>query len=91
MKLTTGTLDGLGGGSVMVWGGISMEGCTDLCRLDNGTLTAIRYRDEILAPIVRPYAGAVGLGFLLVYDNAWPHVVRVCRHFLEDEGIDTIE
>ncbi len=47
-----------------------MEGCTDLCRLDNGTRTAIRYRDEILAPIVRPYAGAVGPGFLLVYDNA---------------------
>ncbi len=29
------------GGSVMVWGAISMEGCTDLYRLSNGTLTAI--------------------------------------------------
>ncbi len=28
--------------SVMVWGGISMEGRTYLYRLDNGTLTAIR-------------------------------------------------
>ncbi|KAI4874838.1 hypothetical protein NFI96_025970 [Prochilodus magdalenae] len=27
----------------MVWGGISLEGRTDLYRLDNGTLTAIRY------------------------------------------------
>jgi len=42
-------------------------------------------------PIVRPYAGAVGPGFLLVHDNALPHVARVCRQFLEDEGIDTIE
>ncbi|KAI4881033.1 hypothetical protein NFI96_021789, partial [Prochilodus magdalenae] len=34
--------DWFGGGSVMVWGGIFLEGCTDLYRLDNGTLTAIR-------------------------------------------------
>ncbi len=80
-----------GGGSVMVWVGISMEGRTDLYRLDNGTLTAIRYRDKILGAIVRPYAGAVGPGFLLVHNNARPHVARVCRQFLEDEGIDTIE
>ncbi len=83
--------DRFGGGSVMVWGGISMEGRIDLYLLDNGTLTAIRYWDEILGPIVRPYAGAVGPGFLLVHDNARPHVARVCRQFLEDEGIDTTE
>ena len=52
--------DWFGGGSVMVPGGISMEGRTDLYRLENGSLTAIRYRDEILEPMVRPYAGAVG-------------------------------
>ncbi|KAI4873746.1 hypothetical protein NFI96_000047 [Prochilodus magdalenae] len=80
-----------GGGSVMVWGGISLEGLTDLYRLDNGTLTAIRHRDEILGPLVRLYAGAVGPGFLLVHNNARPHVVRVCRQFLENEGIDTID
>uniref|UniRef100_A0A8C4RYD8 Tc1-like transposase DDE domain-containing protein n=1 Tax=Erpetoichthys calabaricus TaxID=27687 RepID=A0A8C4RYD8_ERPCA len=83
--------DQFGGGSVMVWGGISMEGCTDLYRLENATLTAIRYRDEILGSTVRPYAGAVGPGFLLVRDNAQPYVARICRQFLEDEGIDTID
>ena len=83
--------DRFGGGSVMVPGGISMEGRTDLYRLENGSLTAIRYRDEILEPMVRPYAGAVGPGFLLMHDNAQPHVARVCRQYLEDEGIDTIE
>ncbi|KAI4896781.1 hypothetical protein NFI96_020094, partial [Prochilodus magdalenae] len=83
--------DWFGGGSVMVWGGISMEGRTDLYRLDNGTLTAIRHRDEILGPVIRPYAGAVGPGFLLVHNSARPHVARVCRQFLENEGIDTID
>ncbi|KAI4899957.1 hypothetical protein NFI96_006267 [Prochilodus magdalenae] len=86
-----GSHDWFGGGSVMVWGGISLEGRRDLYRLDSGTLTAIRYRDEILGPGVRPYAGAVGPGFVLVHNNARPHVVRVCRQFLEDEGIDTID
>ncbi|KAI4872667.1 hypothetical protein NFI96_000384 [Prochilodus magdalenae] len=75
----------------MVWGGISLEGRTDLYRLDNGTLTAIRYQDEILGPVVRAYTGAVGPGFLLVHNNARPHVARVCRQFLENEGIDTID
>ncbi|KAI4887462.1 hypothetical protein NFI96_020380, partial [Prochilodus magdalenae] len=36
-------------------------------------------------------AGAVGPGFLLVHNNARPHVARVCRQFLENEGIDTID
>lgn len=42
-----------------------MERCTDLYREGNGTLTTIRYWDEILGPIVR---GAVGPGFLPVHD-----------------------
>ncbi|KAI4885260.1 hypothetical protein NFI96_005103 [Prochilodus magdalenae] len=74
--------DWFGGGSVMVWGGISLEGRTDLYRLDNGTLTAIRYQDEILGPVVRPYAGAVGSGFLLVHNNAPPHVAHFTNAYL---------
>ncbi|KAI4889174.1 hypothetical protein NFI96_009756 [Prochilodus magdalenae] len=83
--------DWFGGGSVMVWGGISLEGRTDLYRLDNGTLTAIRYQDEILGPVVRHYAGAVGPGFLVVHNNAWSNVARVCRQIMENEGTDTID
>ncbi|XP_036378596.1 zinc finger protein DZIP1L [Megalops cyprinoides] len=49
------------------------------------------YRNEILRPIVRPYTGTVGPGFLLVQDNARTHVARVCRQFLDDEGIDYID
>ena len=70
----------------MVWGGISLEG-----RTARGTLTAISYRDEILRPVVRPYAGAVGPGFLLMHDNARPHVGEVCQQFLHDEGIDAMD
>lgn len=70
----------------MVWGSISMDGCTGLYRLDNCT---IRYWDEILGPTVRSYTCAISPGFLLVHHNAKPHVARVCRWLLNDEGIDT--
>ncbi|KAI3353830.1 hypothetical protein L3Q82_005044 [Scortum barcoo] len=75
----------------MVWGGISLGGRTALHVLARGSLTAIRYRDEILRPLVRPYAGAVGPGFLLMQDNARHHVAGVCQQFLQDEGIDAMD
>ena len=83
--------DRFGGGSVMVCGGISLGGRTALHVLARGSLTAIRYRDEILRPLVRPYAGAVGPGFLLMQDNARPHVAGVCQQFLQEEGIDAMD
>uniref|UniRef100_A0AAR2KAC6 Transposase Tc1-like domain-containing protein n=1 Tax=Pygocentrus nattereri TaxID=42514 RepID=A0AAR2KAC6_PYGNA len=84
-------LDRFGSGSVMVWGGISLEGRTALHVLARGSLTAIRYQDEILRPLVRPYAGGVGPGFLLMQDNARPHVAGVCQQFLQDEGIEAMD
>ncbi|GFX01328.1 transposable element Tcb2 transposase [Trichonephila clavipes] len=61
-----------GGGGVLVYGGISIDGRTDstLFEMD---LTARRYRDEILRPIVIPYAAAIGDDFILMDDNCWPH------------------
>jgi hypothetical protein len=61
--------DIFGGGSFMVWGGISHDGSTDLYVTRNGSLTGIRYCDEILAPIVRLYAGAIGDGFILGFHH----------------------
>ncbi|KAI4886748.1 hypothetical protein NFI96_004621, partial [Prochilodus magdalenae] len=75
----------------MVWGGISLEGGTALHVLARGSLAAIRSRDEILRALVTPYAGAVGPGFLLMQDNARPHVAAVCQQFLQDEGIEAMD
>ena len=47
-------------GSVMVWAGISVNGKTDLYVVVKGTLTAVRYCNEIRDQFVRPYAGAIG-------------------------------
>ena len=65
----------------MVWASISYNGCTDLHVFMNGTVNGQRYRDEILAPYVVPYAGAVGQEFILMNDNATAHRV------LKDQGI----
>ena len=61
----------------MVWGGMFYEDRTDLYLINRGTLTALRYRDEILEPIVRPFAGVIGDNFMLMQDNACPHMARV--------------
>ncbi|GFW41058.1 transposable element Tcb2 transposase [Trichonephila clavipes] len=41
---------GFGGGGVLVNGGMSIDGCTDIYIIRDGPLTARRYRDEILIP-----------------------------------------
>lgn len=79
--------DRYGGGSIMVWGGINRDGRTDLHVLERGTMTGVRYRDEILDVYVRPYAGAVGPEFILMDDNARPHRARVVEQYLEQETI----
>ena len=71
----------------MVWAGISIGGRTDLYVIDRGTLTGVRYRDEILNPIVRPFVGAIGDDFILMDDNARPHRAMVVHQYLERETI----
>ena len=83
--------DWFSGGSLMVWGVISLEGHANLHGIPNSTLTAVRYRVQILRAIVRPYTGTVGPGFLLVQGNARPHVARVCRQFLDNESINALD
>ena len=52
--------DSNGGGSIMVWAGISRGGRTDLHIVMRCMMTGAHYRDEILDVYVRPYAGAIG-------------------------------
>ncbi len=74
------------GGSVMVWGGICQDGRTDLVVIDGGALTAVRYRNEVLEPVVQPFAGALGQDFVLMYDNARLHTARVVQAYLEQKA-----
>ncbi|GFT43946.1 transposable element Tcb2 transposase [Trichonephila clavipes] len=80
-----------GGGGVLVYGGISIDGRTDLYIIRDGPLTARRYRDEILRPIVVPYAAAIGDDFILMDDNCRPPRANLVEDFLFEEGIIRIE
>ncbi|GFX98395.1 transposable element Tcb2 transposase [Trichonephila clavipes] len=42
------------GGGIMVWAGISLNSHTDLHVFQGGTLTGVRYWDEIIDPYVYP-------------------------------------
>ena len=68
-------------------GGNKCSGETDLHVIDNGTLTALRYVNEILDVYVRPYAGAVGENFILMDDNARAHRARITDQYLEQATI----
>jgi hypothetical protein len=56
-------------------------------QLEDGSLTGIKYRDEILAPIVRLYAGANGDDFILMDDNATHHHARIVNEYIQQETI----
>jgi hypothetical protein len=78
-----------GGGSCMIWGGISVEGRTEAVFIieaahgrNRRSLTTARYVEEILADHVMPYAGFVGDQFMLMHDNAKPHTGRITREYL---------
>ncbi|GFU45779.1 transposable element Tcb2 transposase [Trichonephila clavipes] len=61
-----------------------------MCSME-GTVTGLRYRDEILDPYVRPYAAAIGNDFILINDIARPHRARIVEEYLEDHGLERME
>ncbi|GFW79833.1 transposable element Tcb2 transposase [Trichonephila clavipes] len=80
-----------GSGGVLVYGGISIDVRTSLYSIRDGPLTARRYRDEILRPIVVPYAAGIGDDFILMDDNCRPHRANLLEDFIFEEGIVRME
>ncbi|GFV98498.1 transposable element Tcb2 transposase [Trichonephila clavipes] len=80
-----------GGGGVVVYCGISIDRRTDRYIIRDGPLTAHRYRDEILRPIVVPYAATIGDDFILMDDNCMPPRANLAEDFLFEEGIFRME
>ena len=70
--------DRFGQGSVMMWGGISIDGRTDLVVV-HGNLTAAGYIEQILLQHVLVAAYSFGPEFVLMHDNARAHVACFTR------------
>ena len=79
-----------GGGSVMVWAGISVTERTDL-HIVQGNMNSHYYRENVLQAIVLPLRNRVGDRFVLMDDNARPHRARIITTFLEDNNIQRME
>ncbi len=70
----------------MLWAGICYGQRRQVHFID-GILNAQKY-SEILRSIVVPFIHNHHL--MLQHDNAWPHVARICSHFLESENIPVL-
>ena len=81
--------DRYGGGSVMIWGGISYNGKTDL-RTVRGNLNAVRYCADIITPVIVPYI-ANGNADVLQQDNARCHTARHTQNVLAANNINTLD
>ena len=77
-----------GGGSVMVWGGVSQHHRTELVVIA-GNLNAVRYREDILLPHVVPFLQAHP-DMTLQHDNATSHTARSVRDFLQDRNVSVL-
>lgn len=44
-------------------------------------MTGVRYRDEIIVCIIRPYFGTIDDGFMLMGDNNRPHRTRIVNGY----------
>ena len=73
----------------MVWGGITSRRRTNLLIVD-GNLTAVRYRDNILATQVVNFMHQHGPGITFQHDSARPHTARVSTEFLQQQNIDVL-
>lgn len=78
-----------GGVSIMVWGAISTRHRTQLV-IAEGNLTAQRYIDQILRPVLLPFLAANNDVATFQQDNARPHAARLTRNFLQDNNVDVM-
>ena len=82
--------DRYGGGSVMVWGEIHSRGRNPSYHIQ-GTLNGLRYRDEIVRPLIIPALQNMGTGSLLQDDNATPHRAHVVGDFLQRQQVHRLD
>ncbi len=66
---------------------------TNLQFIDRGSVTAASYRGEVIQPIVRPFASALGPDFTLRQDNDRAHTARAVTviAYLNPEEIDVMD
>ncbi|GFU54767.1 transposable element Tc1 transposase [Trichonephila clavipes] len=80
-----------GGPGVLLWGGIMLNGRTELHIFDRGSVIGDRYYEEVLLPHVRLFLGAIGPDFIFMDTNARPHRTLAVEELLESEDITRMD
>lgn len=80
-----------GGGSISLWGGISVNHEIPLVVLGNNMMTAQRYLNDVLRSILLPLSQEIGDSLIYVDDNARPHRARVVNDFFTANGITRMD
>ena len=81
--------DRFGGGSVMIWGGISLQHKMEV-RVIDGNLNAQRCQAEVLAPAVIPFI-LMHPQMLLMQDNATSESARATIHCLATSNVQVMD
>lgn len=80
-----------GGGSKMFWGGICFEARTELVPIRARSMNAEFYLENIIQDHVMPFAPFIGDTFLLMHDNARPHIARTVSDYLNEINMQIVE
>lgn len=78
------------GGTIMVWAGIRLGGRTDLVWV-RGNMTAERYVQQVLGPVILPHRTQMGQDFLLMHDNARVHTARTVAAWLHTHNVRALD
>lgn len=81
-------VDKYGGGSLLVWAGVSMHTRTPIVPI-RGNLNARKYQNDILQPVLVPHVNG-NRGMILAQDNAPCHVARNTRAMLAANNVQTL-
>lgn len=66
----------------MIWADIILDGHTHFHVFERGTVTAVRYRDEILEPYVHIFRSTISPDFILMDYNIQSHRANLVDDFL---------
>ena len=69
---------------------MTLDGRTALCVFARRGITEAKHCSDILEPICRSYAGAIGDAFILMQDNARVHTAQVYMTFLDGKCISVM-
>lgn len=76
-----------GGGSVMVWGGFSFNGISQLYRI-KGILEKKQYHKILVHKVVPAGMQLIGRGFIMQQDNDPKHISGLCKNYLKKKEKD---